>query len=112
LPSLAAYLRGAGIRTTMRDIDLESFYAVLQPAVIAEATRACERRFDEAAPDDREGLRVLLNDADAVLSEVAAAPLRLRDPRSFFDPYAHHAARRCIRSAQEIVSAATGGLVD
>ncbi len=96
----------------MRDVDLEAFYAVLQPTAVAEAARACERRFDEAAPDERDGLRVLLNDADAVLSDVGAAPLKLRDPASFFDPYAHHAARRCIRSALEIVSAATGGLVD
>src|SRR5947207_354549 len=65
LPSLAAYLRNAGIRTTMRDVDLEAFYAVVQPSRVAAAVDACERRFDEAPPEERATLRVLLDDADS-----------------------------------------------
>jgi len=112
LPSLAAYLRAAGVRTTVRDVDLEAFLALLEPTRVAEALAACQRLFDQASEEERSHLRAQLDEADGVLNDIGAAAARLRDPKCFFDPYAHRAARRCIGSALELISAASGGLVD
>jgi anaerobic magnesium-protoporphyrin IX monomethyl ester cyclase len=112
LPSLTAFLRAGGARVTQRDADLEGFLSLLEPLHMAEVVVACQQQFDRAAETERPRLRDLLGQADAVLEDIGAAPARLRDPRHFYDPFAHHAARRCIRSALEIVSAASGGVVD
>jgi hypothetical protein len=112
LPSLAAFLRGAGVRTTQRDVDLEGFLALIEPAHLAEAAAACRDRFDGATDPERTRLRALLDQADAIVEHIGAAPAQLRDPVAFYNPFAHHAARQWIRSALELVSASTGGLVD
>jgi radical SAM superfamily enzyme YgiQ (UPF0313 family) len=112
LPSLAAYLRSAGVRTTVRDVDLEAFLWLLEPARVEEAVATCRRLLDHASGDERVRLHSLVAGSDAVLDRIGAAPGRLRDAAAFYNPFAHHAARRCIRSALEITSAATHGLVD
>ncbi len=112
LPSLAAFLRGAGVRTTQRDVDLEGFLSLIEPTHLAEAAAACRQRFDLAADPERAGLRALLDESDAIVEHIGAAPAQLRDPQAFYNPFAHHAARQWIRSALELVSAASGGLVD
>src|ERR1700686_50281 len=111
LPSLAAFLRGAGVRTTQRDVDLEAFLALIEPAHLATAVAACRQRFDLASDADgeRSRLRALVGESDAILEHIGAAPAQLRDPVAFYDPFAHHAARQWIRSAIEIACAATGG---
>ncbi len=112
LPSLAAFLRTAGVRVSVRDVDLESFLWLIQPTQVSNALDACQRSFDRARAGDRARLRALLDDGGAVLEHIDAAPRHLREAGSFYDPFEHHAARRWIRSALEIASAATDGLVD
>ena len=114
LPSLAAFLRGAGVHVSMRDVDLESFLWLIQPAQVSSALDACQRRFDRATAtaDERLRLRALLDDGGAVVEHIGAAPGQLREPSSFYDPFEHHAARRWIRAALEITSAASDDLVD
>src|SRR6266849_7882327 len=99
LPSLAAFLRGAGVRTTQRDVDLEGFLSLIEPTHLAEAAAACRQRFDLAADPERAGLRALLDESDAIVEHIGAAPAQLRDPVAFYNPFAHHAARQWIRSA-------------
>jgi radical SAM superfamily enzyme YgiQ (UPF0313 family) len=114
LPSLAAFLRAAGVRVSMRDVDLESFVWLIQPTQVSNALEVCRRRFDRAttSADERPRLRALLDDGGAVVEHIGAAPRQLREASSFYDPFEHHAARRWIRSALEIASAASDGLVD
>jgi hypothetical protein len=114
LPSLAAFLRAAGVRVSVRDVDLESFLWLIQPTQVSSAIDACQRRFDRATTtgDERRRLRGLLDDGGAVLEHIGAAPRQLREASSFYDPFEHHAARRWIRSALEITSAASDGLVE
>jgi hypothetical protein len=61
IPSLAAYLRGAGVRTTLRDVELDGVLWLLDPANVARAVDACRGRFDRIAESERADLRVLGN---------------------------------------------------
>lgn len=111
LPSLAAALRAAGVRTTVRDLDLEGFCDLMQPARVADAVHACERqlaRHNEA----RQYARVhrALTHADYVMRTIADAPDRLRRAETFYDPHELYTARECLQRALEIVSTAAGSI--
>jgi anaerobic magnesium-protoporphyrin IX monomethyl ester cyclase len=109
LPSLAATLRGAGVRTTLRDCDLEGMLSLIAPERVAEAVLVCKARLDHATHDhDRSRLRSALLHADAITAAIGDAPARLRDPEAFYNPHLFLNAREAIVRAQEIVSAAAG----
>ncbi len=111
LPSLAAVLRGAGARVTMRDLDLECLLSVLTPARVQESVRACERRLRRAATGpERDRLRAALAHAGFVAEHASGAPAALRDAATFYDPHEFHAARECIVKAQELAAAASGAV--
>ncbi|MCB9755815.1 MAG: B12-binding domain-containing radical SAM protein [Myxococcales bacterium] len=109
IPSLAAYLRRAGARVTVRDLDLEGLLELATPARVTLAARDCRRRLEapSAAPDaDR--LRAALRWADDLRESLPGAVDELRDPVGFFDPHRHHVARERLVNALELVSAAAG----
>lgn len=107
LPALAATLRAAGIRTTVRDLDIEGLLALIDPHNVAEATKTCAAMFDRTSnPAKRSQLRELLSDAELVVTEIAKAPKVLRDAAAFYQPHLYYNARECIVRALNIVSAA------
>lgn len=109
LPSLAASLRRAGVRAEPIDLDLESLLHLLEPARLAAAVAACEKRL--RAPvglDERSRLESALEHAGAVLEGIEPALRALRDEEQFAQPYAFHHARACIAAALELTAAAAG----
>jgi hypothetical protein len=108
VPSLVAALRAGGVRTRVRDLNLEGLLSFLDPAPLVEATRACQARLDLAYGDERARLREVLGTADRVVTGIAEALRVLRDPEHFYDPYRHHVARATVIAALDLVSAASG----
>jgi hypothetical protein len=112
IPSLAAHLRAAGIRTTVTDLDLECLEWVLEPARLGAAAERAARRL--TAPGDgggdRAALRRLVDWGPALVDAAPRALAALRDPDAFFDPDRHHEARSVLNTALELVSAAHGAL--
>src|SRR5687767_651166 len=111
IPSLAASLRAAGVRTTVRDLDVEGLLATIEPARVAEAARTCERHLDRATADaERARLRTALAHADYVVARIGDAPGALRDPTTFYQSHAYYDARERIVRALELVAAAAGSV--
>ncbi len=109
LPALAAALRGAGVRTTLWDLDLEGLLALLAPEALAEAAGVARARLERASdPDEAERLRAALAPADYVLANVGDALATLRDPVRFYQGPLYADARRCLLRALDLVSAAAG----
>jgi hypothetical protein len=109
LPSLAAFLRQAGVRTTVRDLDLEALLSLIEPANVTAAVQGCAARLERTTDEiQRDRLREALVHADFVAGQIGSAPDRLRDPASFYQSYTYDEARECIVRALEIVSAAAG----
>jgi anaerobic magnesium-protoporphyrin IX monomethyl ester cyclase len=109
IPSLAATLRAAGVRTTVRDLDVEGLLATIAPERVADAARVCAARLDRASDlAERDRLCAALAHADYVVGHIGAAPVTLRDPDQFYASHAYFAARQCIVQALELVAAAAG----
>ena len=96
VPSLAAHLRAAGVRTTVRDLNLEGFFHLIRPDRLTASLAVAGDRMPGH----------LREVAGAVVERVEGALATLRDPHLFFDPDEHHAARSTLLAACEIVSAA------
>lgn len=95
----------------MRDCDLEGMLSLIAPEQVVEAARVCAVRLDHATNDVERGrLRSALSHAEAVAAAIGEAPARLRDPEAFYNPHTFMNARETIVRAQEIVSAAAGGV--
>ena len=75
IPSLAAHLRASGVRTTVRDLNVEGLWALTEP-------EALEDRVDERTA-----------------AAVARARSVLRDPEAFYDPDQLAAARAALAAA-------------
>jgi anaerobic magnesium-protoporphyrin IX monomethyl ester cyclase len=108
VPSLAAALRADGVRTRVRDLNLEGLLSFLDTAPLIEAARTCEACLDRASGDGRTRLRQVLATADRVVTGIADALRVLRDPEDFYDPHRHHVARATVVAALDLVSAASG----
>src|SRR5262249_36653655 len=109
LASLAAVLRRAGVRTTVRDLDLEALLFLIEPARVAAAAQTCRQRLGPNAKgtDDPAPWR-LREHGRYLVDHIGEAPGILRHPEAFFQPHRFHAARACIAGALELVSAANG----
>jgi anaerobic magnesium-protoporphyrin IX monomethyl ester cyclase len=112
LPSLAAALRAAGVRVTMRDLDLEGLLWLLEPARLAEGVGRALRSAPPPAGGGPMALRLrgLMADAEQVVAEAARAPSVLRDAEAFFDPHAYRLAREAMSGALDLVSRGFGGM--
>jgi anaerobic magnesium-protoporphyrin IX monomethyl ester cyclase len=113
MPSLAAALRGAGVRVTMRDLDLEGLLWLLEPTRLERGVRACADAVAAGALDrwpDAWRIRNLLADPERLVSEAVKAPSVLRDEVAFFDPHAYRVAREAIAGALDVVSCGLGGV--
>jgi hypothetical protein len=109
IPSLAASLRNAGIRTSVRDLNLEGLLSLLEPSNIADAASACRLRLQQSPEGrERERLKDVLLDADYVTAHVGDAVSHLRDRELFYRPHVYHHARQCIIRALDLTSAAAG----
>lgn len=111
LPSLAAALRASGVRTTLRDLDLEGFRYFTHPTRVADAIVGCERQL--AGPlEERQRTRAqqALTHADYVMQTIGDAQDRLRRAETFYDPHALYTARECLHRALVLVSTAAGAI--
>lgn len=107
LPALTAFLRQAGVRVRQIDADLEGMLALLHPAAVAEAVRACRHRFRRLpAGPDQAALGRLLGVADYVAEHIGATPALLRTPATFYNPHTFMQARECINRALDLTSLA------
>ncbi|MCU0269886.1 MAG: B12-binding domain-containing radical SAM protein [Acidimicrobiales bacterium] len=111
IPSLAAFLRGAGIRVSVHDLDLAGLLATIEPDRVVDAVDRCRRRHTRE-PDGalRDSLTMALAVADVVVDHIGSAPDVLRDHDAFCDPTRFHLARECINTALTLVSLAHGGV--
>jgi radical SAM superfamily enzyme YgiQ (UPF0313 family)/L-ascorbate metabolism protein UlaG (beta-lactamase superfamily) len=109
IPSLAASLRRDGIRTTIRDLNIEGLLWLLEPAQLARAAEACRARLAKAgATDEYDRIRQILARASYVVEHATAAAVTLRERETFYDPDRHHEARGTVRHALALISAASG----
>src|SRR4051812_34379872 len=88
LPSLAAFLRKAGIHVEMRDLDLESLLWLLTPERLNEASArlALLHPQPKSAPDDVSRLLAL---GPSIADRIGTAVASLRDDR-FYDPHEYN----------------------
>jgi anaerobic magnesium-protoporphyrin IX monomethyl ester cyclase len=86
LPSLAAFLRGAGVEVDLLDLSIGSLLALLRPA---NAEAAGRRILDRDGEDGRAWSRL----ADHLANRLPTALAHLRDAERFFDPGDYAAAR-------------------
>jgi anaerobic magnesium-protoporphyrin IX monomethyl ester cyclase len=109
IPSLAAVLRRAGVRTSVRDLDLEALLFLIEPTRVADAARTCRLRLgSDAKSPDSSLIRKLLAHETYIVDNIGRAPHTLRHPDAFYQPHQFHSARECIVRALEIISAANG----
>jgi radical SAM superfamily enzyme YgiQ (UPF0313 family) len=108
VPSLVAALRADGVRTRVRDLNLEGLLSFLDSTPLTQAAQACGARLDAATGNERTRLRQVLGTADRVVTGIADALRVLRDPEEFYDPHRHHVARSTVVAALDLVSAASG----
>lgn len=114
VPALAASLRGAGVPTRVRDLNVEAHAALLG----APFQEYCRSRLDErlAELDERDELSPteakqqatlgrLLAGARTATARVAPALAALRDPEAAFDPEVYDAAMRAVLRAFATVNA-------
>lgn len=104
LPTLAAYLRSRGVEAQLVDLDLESLLALLSRESLSRAAGVLRGR--ASSPSDHAGTRLAVL-AEGLPEDVPAALDILRDPRRFFDPHAHSAARATLLDGLDLLSAAS-----
>lgn len=103
LPALAATLRGAGIRTTLHDLDIGGLHYLLEPANLEAAGKAFRRRLTRT--DDLQNRRLaIVSEELPQLSQKYLATLR--DPNAFFDSNEWAVARAGLLDALDIASIA------
>jgi len=106
---LAASLRGAGVRVSQMDLDLEGMLYLLTPTQLQTAVLECERTLGRSPDsDERSRLETVLEHAETVLEGIDEALRTLRDERKFAQPYDFRHARECIGTALELTAASAG----
>jgi anaerobic magnesium-protoporphyrin IX monomethyl ester cyclase len=111
LPSLAAFLRAAGVRVTVRDLGIEGLLHLLEPGVHAAALARCERRLARrGGQHDSARLRQVLSAAELLGDCPDRFVDDLRDATAFFDPWRHWSARQAITVALQVAGAAVGAV--
>jgi len=111
IASLSSYLGKVGIRTIVRDLDIEGLESVLEPTRLEQAVLLCEQRGAQTHTSKpvRRVLDDLLRYRKSVIERTGDALSVLRGER-FYDPHEHHYARALIGRALAIVSTASDGV--
>jgi hypothetical protein len=103
LPSLAATLRGAGIRTTLHDLDIGGLHYLLEPRNLETAGKAFRQGFTRTEHLQDRRLAIVSEELPELSQQYLAT---LRDPHAFFDSNEWAAARAGLLDALDIASVA------
>ncbi len=104
LPWLAATLRGAGVATSLHDLDILGLLALLRPQALRAAGEVVRRKARARAGDS---IRRLARLSESIPERIEGAIGAFRDLGRFLDPHDRTASRDLMLDALDLVSAAS-----
>ena len=105
LPTLTALLRRAGVAVTQRDLNIETFDALLTPLALETARQRVQHRLrDPLERSEREHLLGVLTAAEELVEDIELAKKTLRGP-AFYEPDENLGAMLTVMDALELASA-------